>query len=136
DLLVVRVVAVLERVEGQRAHQARAVVAAVEADVSGPFNLAGDGVIDRAVLDGLFGARTIEVPFGAARAALATGFRAHLAPVPAELFDALMQLPTMDTSRARAELRWRPDHTASDAVESLRDGAAQRAGSTLPPLHP
>ena len=116
---------------------AQGLAKAVDADVAGAFNLAGPGLLDRTALGRLLGARTVEVPTRAVRVALAGAFAGRLAPVPAELFDALARLPVMDTGRARSLLGWEPEHSAEDAVAAFLDGAFRRAGSsTLPPLHP
>lgn len=115
---------------------ARAFSAAVRRPVTGAFNLAADEVLRRQELGDLLGARTFEVPVGAARAALAAAWQTRLAPAPPELFDALVRLPVMSTDRARQELGWAPAHSAADALGSFFSGAHQRAGSTLPPLHP
>jgi UDP-glucose 4-epimerase len=115
---------------------AAAVVAAVERPVRGPVNLAGPGVLGRTEVERVLGSRTVEVPPAVVRAALANAFRARLAPVPPELYDAFMRLPVMATAKAREELDWEPAHTAEDAVTAMLSGAAMRAGSTMPPLHP
>ena len=115
---------------------ARAFSAAVERPVAGAFNIAADDILRREQLGELLGARTFEVPVGAARAALAAAWKTRLAPVPPELFDALVHLPVMATHRARQELDWMPSHSAADALGSFFAGAHQRAGSTMPPLHP
>ena len=115
---------------------ARAVLAAVEGQADGPFNLAGNGVLDRDDVGRLLGARTVEVPPRLVRSALNAAFHGRLAPVPAELFDAFARLPVLDTGRARDGLDWKPEHSAEDAVAAFLDGAHARAGSDLPPLHP
>ncbi|WP_460786825.1 hypothetical protein [Nocardioides maradonensis] len=68
--------------------------------------------------------------------ALELGWLARLARVPGSLADALLAVPLLSTARARAELGWSPRHTAADAVSAFLSGAAQSAGSQLPPLHP
>lgn len=115
---------------------ARAFSAAVHRPVTGSFNLAGEGVLRRQELGALLDARAFEVPVGVLHAVLATAWRTRLAPVPAELFDALMHVPVMSCNRARTELDWVPHHTSADALAALFSGAHQRAGSTMPPLHP
>ena len=115
---------------------ARAIVAAVQRPVSGAFNLAADGVLRRQELGELLAARTVEVPASAVRATLTAAWKARLAPAPPELFDAVMHLPVMATSRAREELGWVPQHSAADALAAFLSGARQQAGSTMPPLHP
>lgn len=115
---------------------ARAFSAAVHRPVSGAFNLAADGVLRRDELGALLDARPVDVPVAAVHAALAAAWRTRLAPVPAELFDALVHVPVMSSDRARDELGWQPRHSAADALAALFSGAQMRAGSTMPPLHP
>jgi UDP-glucose 4-epimerase len=87
-------------------------------------------------LGALLDARTVDVPVSAVHAALAAAWRARLAPVPAELFEALLHVPVMSSDRAHAELEWHPRHSGADALAALFSGAQMRAGSTMPPLHP
>jgi nucleoside-diphosphate-sugar epimerase len=115
---------------------AAAVVASVEQTFHGPVNLAAADLLGPAEIGRLLGARTVTVPAGVLRAGLAGAFRSRLAPVPPELFDAVLRLPVMATDRARAELGWRPEHAAADAIGAFLSGAHMRAGSTMPPLHP
>lgn len=115
---------------------ARAIVAAVERPVTGPFNLAAPGVLRRDELGEIVGARTVEVPREVVSGALELGWLARIARVPGSLADALLGVPLLSTARARAELGWSPRHTAADAVSAFLSGAAQAAGSELPPLHP
>lgn len=115
---------------------ARAVAAAVARPVSGAFNVAGDGVLRRSDLGAVLEARTVEVPPGLARTALAAAWRAHVATVPGSLFGALMRMPIMSTDRARSELGWTPRHSGAEALRAMLLGAGQRAGSDLPPLRP
>jgi len=114
---------------------ARAVTAAVERPVSGPFNLAAEGVLRRDELGELVGARTLPVRPGLVSGAMAVGWRARALPVPGSLFDALMHVPLMSSERAARELGWRPEHDAAHAVGQMLDGARLRAGSGMPPLH-
>ena len=114
---------------------AAAVVACVERTFHGPVNLAGPGVLGPDEVGRVLGARTVSVPAGLVRGGLAGAFRARLAPVPPELFDAFARLPVMATDRARKDLEWQPEHTAEDAVAAFVSGAHQRAGSAMPPLH-
>lgn len=114
----------------------RAIAAALHRPVSGAFNLAGDGVMRRPELAELMGARTIGVPPIVARRAVDAAWRAHVAPVPGSLLEALMHVPLMSTARARTELGWEPRHSGRDALDALLSGIPERAGSTMPPLHP
>jgi UDP-glucose 4-epimerase len=108
-------------------------LAAVRA-VRGAFNIAADPVLDPARLAELLGARTVRVPRPALRAALAAAWRLHLVPASPYLFDAVVRLPIMDTTRARTELGWSPRHSALDAVREFLDGLRAGAGMDTPPL--
>ena len=114
----------------------RALAAAVERPVRGAFNLAADGVLRRRELGALLDAPTVEIPPALLRGAVDTAWHAHVAPVPGSLLSALLAVPLLDSARARAELDWQPRHTAEEAVAAMLEGAAHRAGSRMPPLHP
>jgi UDP-glucose 4-epimerase len=114
----------------------RALATAATTDVTGAFNLAGEGVITRDEIGELMGARTVEVPANLMRQGLETAWHARLAPVPGSLLDAVMQLPLMSTARAEREVDWRPRHSATEALEAVVSGIPAKAGSELPPLHP
>lgn len=114
---------------------ARAISAIVESDFRGPVNLSGSGLLRRAEVGQVLGARTVEVPPAVVRAGLASGFSTRVLPAPPELFDAFMRLPVLDTGLARRELGWEPEHTAADAVATFLSGVELRGGSDMPPLH-
>ncbi|WP_227981328.1 NAD-dependent epimerase/dehydratase family protein [Nocardia spumae] len=109
-------------------------LAVVDPDARGAFNLAADPVIDRKVLGEILRAPTMSVPPGVVRAALTVGWRLRLVPAPADLFDAMMQLPIMDTGRARRELGWSPRIDATDALREVLTGMRTGAGGNTPPL--
>jgi UDP-glucose 4-epimerase len=102
--------------------------------VQGAFNVAADPVLDPPCLAELLGARTVRVPRPALRAALAAAWRLHLVPASPYLFDAVVRLPIMDTTRARAELGWSPRHSALDAMREFLEGLRAGAGMETPPL--
>jgi nucleoside-diphosphate-sugar epimerase len=102
--------------------------------VSGPFNLAAEPVVTIDSLAELFQARTVELPPGLIRAALAAGWHLRLVPASPELFDLAMHLPVMDIGRAHRELGWAPRHTAIDAVREFIEGLQENAGMATPPL--
>ncbi|WP_282795683.1 NAD-dependent epimerase/dehydratase family protein [Streptomyces sp. CC224B] len=113
---------------------ARAYRLAALGDARGAFNLAADPPLDAQVLGELFHARVVRVPRRAARSALAAAWGLRLVPASPQLFDAVLRLPVMDCARARAELGWRPEHTATEAVEELLHGMRHGAGAPTPPL--
>jgi hypothetical protein len=45
-----------------------------------------------------------------------------------------MSVPVMDTSRARRELGWEPEHSADEALLDLLEGLRSGAGLDTPPL--
>ncbi|MBE1536323.1 NAD-dependent epimerase/dehydratase family protein [Actinomadura algeriensis] len=105
-------------------------------DVRGPFNIAADPVIDAAELADLLGARTVRVPQRGVRAALAAAWGLHLVPASPGLFDLAMELPIMDTARARTELGWSPRHSSREALLEFLEGLRTGAGRDTPPLAP
>lgn len=113
---------------------AAAIAQTLRLDVSGAFNLAADGQLSGADLAALFEARHVAVPPRLVRAAVSAGWRSHLVPAPPRLFDALMSLPTMETTRARTELQWSPEVSARDAVSELVAGLRSGEGGATPPL--
>jgi UDP-glucose 4-epimerase len=107
---------------------------AVVRPVHGAFNVAADPVLTPQRLAELLGARTVKAPTGALRAALATAWHLHLVPASPQLFDAVLRLPVLDTSRARAELGWEPKYTSLEAIQAFLDGLREGAGMDTPPL--
>ncbi|MFI8191752.1 SDR family oxidoreductase [Streptomyces sp. NPDC085946] len=108
---------------------------AVRSDVRGPFNLAAEPPVDAELLGEMFGARPFRLPRTAARTAIAAAWGLHLLPASPHLFDAVLRLPLMDCTRARAELGWRPERTATEVVEEFLRGLQQGGGARTEPLH-
>jgi UDP-glucose 4-epimerase len=113
---------------------AAAYEAAIGKPVDGAFNIAADPVLDADRLAEVFGARAIEVPTTAARAALAAAFHLRLAPAEPGLVELALSLPVMDTTRARVELGWEPAASAKDALRAFLDGLAHPQGGPTPRL--
>jgi nucleoside-diphosphate-sugar epimerase len=107
---------------------------AIHSSAAGPFNVAAEPVVDAALLAECLQAKVVRLPAGPVRAALAAAWRLHLVPASPGLFDAVLRLPVMDTTRARAELGWTPRHTAKQAVEEFLRGLRHGAGLPTPPL--
>jgi UDP-glucose 4-epimerase len=107
---------------------------AVLGSVRGAFNIAADPVVDARLLAQCLGARAVRIPVWPVRAALKVAWQLHLAPASPELFDAVLRLPVMDTSRARTELGWRPRHSSREAIEEFLTGLREGAGMATPPL--
>ncbi|MFJ8159922.1 NAD-dependent epimerase/dehydratase family protein [Streptomyces sp. NPDC096136] len=113
---------------------AQAYRAAVVRPVRGPFNLVADPVLDTAALAAILHARTVPLPAGAARAALAAAWRMHLVPAAPGLLDAVLRLPLLDAGRARDVLDWAPSATATQAVAEFLSGLHRGLGADTPPL--
>jgi len=107
---------------------------AVVEDVRGAFNVAAEPVIDGPALAAVLGARGVPVPSTMVRAAFASAWWAHLVPAEPALFDLLMALPVMDTSRARTELGWSETVSSTEALAEVLHGMADGAGGPTPHL--
>jgi nucleoside-diphosphate-sugar epimerase len=113
---------------------AAAYEAALTREVRGAFNIAATPVLNATELANVFGARVIEVPPGLARRGLAALYHLRLVPTEPGLLELALSLPTMDTSRARGELGWRPASSAIQALESFLAGLVEPAGGPTPRL--
>jgi UDP-glucose 4-epimerase len=102
---------------------ATALAAAVRGDGSpGVYNLAGDGTIRAGDLARAFGWLSVPMPrLGIGVAAEAVG-RLPFMPAQASWINAVRVPVVMDTTRARSELGWVPQH---DTRETLADTAAR-----------
>jgi UDP-glucose 4-epimerase len=109
---------------------------AVVGDFRGAVNIAADPIVDAEVLADVLGTRAVELPRPLVRAALAGAWRAHLAPTEPALLDLVLELPELDTTRARDELGWTPRVSAVDAVREAMTGMAEGAGGDTAPLAP
>lgn len=105
-------------------------------DVRGAFNVAADPVLDPEALGRLLGARPVPVPPRVLRALTDLTWRARLQPTPAGWLDMALNVPIMDTTRARTELGWTPRHAADAALLELLDGMRRGVGLPTPPLAP
>ncbi|MDL5205505.1 SDR family oxidoreductase [Streptomyces sp. ALI-76-A] len=113
---------------------AKAYHLALRTNVEGPFNLAGEPTVDVELLGEMLGARPVRLPRTAARSAIAAAWGLHLLPASPHLFDAVLRLPLMDSTRARTELGWSPDHTATEVLEEFFRGMQQGEGAETVPL--
>lgn len=129
----------VDRLRFQAVHSedvAEAYRLAVRTEAWGAFNVAAEPVIDPSVLAEIFAARPIHVPARTLRGAASISWRLRLQPSPPGWVDMALAVPLMDTSRARAELGWEPQRSASDALRELADGLREGAGYPTPPLDP
>jgi nucleoside-diphosphate-sugar epimerase len=110
--------------------------AAVVGDASGPFNLAADPVLGIEQLAAMFDAKRLRTPRVVARAAVRASWTARLQPVDPGWLDLALESPLLDSSRARAELGWRPRYAATDALRELLAAMQEGAGAPTVVLEP
>jgi len=135
---VLRVVPQADRLVFQATHAddiADAYVQAIVREVSGPFNIAAEPVLDSAVIAQAVGGRTLPVPPPVLRFAADAAYRLRLQPSEPGWLDMALQTPVMDTSRAREVLQWSPTHSSIEALLELFDGIGAGAGGNTAPLH-
>jgi UDP-glucose 4-epimerase len=113
---------------------AQAFTLAALGDVSGAFNVAADPVVDPQLLGELLHARPVRMPVPPLRALLAAAWQLRLVPASPDLFDAVLRLPIMDTTRARTVLGWSPKYSAREALEDFLKGLREPAALPTPPL--
>lgn len=129
----------LDRLRLQGVHSddvAGAYQLAIAADLSGPFNIAAEPVLDPASLGRLLDARPVPMPVGLLRPLLDLSWRLHLQPTDAGWLDLALGVPLLDTTRARTELGWTPVHDADSALLEALGGIATGAGLPTAVLRP
>jgi nucleoside-diphosphate-sugar epimerase len=107
---------------------------AIVGDARGAFNVAAEPVLDARTLADALGARVLPLAPAVARAAMATTWRLRLQPTPPGWLDMGLCVPIMDTTRAREELGWDPQHSSLVAIREVLSGIAEAEGEPTPPL--
>ncbi len=103
----------------------------------GAFNVAADdllrgGDLARIVDHG----RLLEVPPALARPALALAYRSRVVRTDPGWLDMAVNVPVLDTTRARTDLGWEPRRTAAETVEELLAGMGRGQGLRSTPMRP
>jgi short-subunit dehydrogenase len=127
----------IERLRFQAVHSLDAGDAyrrALLSDVTGPFNLAAEPVLDPQTLAETFGARTVPMRPGIIRRGAQLSWHARLQPSPPGWFDLALAVPLLDSGRAHDELGWTPRVSATAALTELLDGISDGAEYPTPPL--
>lgn len=115
----------------------RAYAAAVATRTPGAFNICADDVLGvQELADIVDHGHFVELPVGAVRAALAAAHRAGAVPADPGWLDMGMQVPVMDSSGARRELDWTPQHTAAETLRELLAALSEGQGGDSVPLRP
>jgi UDP-glucose 4-epimerase len=137
-----RLIPVVPRISGLRfqavhSHDvADAYRRAIVGDAHGAFNLAAEPVIGPEELGETMRARQLPVPVRVARALTDITWRLRLQPSPVGWLDMALNVPLMDTTRARKELGWEPRQSSTQALLDLLEGIREREGMPTPPLEP
>lgn len=114
-----------------------AYAAAALAKAPGAFNIAADDILSPQDLADVIGkGRYVTLPSGLMRSALAGSHKAHLVAMDEGWIDMGLAVPMMDTSRAKSELGWHPQHSAKEALTELIDGMIKGTGGDSAPLRP
>src|SRR5919199_3574140 len=109
---------------------------AIVGDARGAFNLAAEPVLDAEEVGRILDARPLPVSARLARAGAGLSWRFRLQPVSPDWLDMALNLPNMDTTRARTELGWTPQYSAGDALIDLLEGLRTGAVLETPPPSP
>ncbi len=108
--------------------------AALDPGARGAYNGAADPVLDPATIAATLGMRRLPVPVAPVRALVELSWRAHLQPTDPGWVDLALQIPLMDSTRAREQLGWRPTHDARAVLREAIDGVGAGSGRPTPPL--
>ena len=107
---------------------------AIVSDVTGPFNIAADPVLDADELARLLDAKKFRVSAAVLRPLVDLTWKARLHPTPPGWLDMAVAAPVMSTRRAREELGWSPLRTSGEALLDLLEGSHAGSGYETPPL--
>jgi nucleoside-diphosphate-sugar epimerase len=127
----------MENLRGQVIHSydvGEAFRQAIVRDVRGAFNVAAEPVLDADEAGRILNARPLPVPSGVIRTGVELSWRLRLQPVTPGWLDMALNVPVMDTTRARTELGWTPERSAEDALLDLLEGLRTGADFPTPPL--
>jgi nucleoside-diphosphate-sugar epimerase len=111
-------------------------LAILDENARGAFNIATEPVLDAKEIGRILGARPIPFSAQLARAGAGLSWALRLQPVPPGWLDLSLNVPIMDTTRARTELGWAPSRSADEALLELLEGLRTGAGLDTPPLSP
>ena len=89
----------------------------------GIYNLAARGTLTLSDIADALGWYSIPMPELALDAAAELVSRLPFIPAEAQWIEALREPALMDTAKARRELRWRPEHTASETLQAMVQAA-------------
>jgi len=123
------------RVQAEHSHDvAQAYRRAIVSDVSGPFNLAAEPVIDADVLARTFGALAVPLPAAVMKWGTSALWHTRLQPTPPGWVDMGLLVPLMSCDRAVSELAWAPRVDAASALAEGVEGIAHKTSEPTPAM--
>ena len=114
---------------------ADALVRGLLARTTGGLNVATEPLVTRSLVAQLLAARPVDVPPAAVRALAGGTWRAHLQPSEPGWLDMAMQVPVLDTGKARG-LGWAPARPAGEVLRDFLAALAAGRGASSPALTP
>jgi UDP-glucose 4-epimerase len=115
---------------------AQAVELAIRERAGGAFNLAAEPVLTRQRLAEMLQSRPVTLSPGLLRTVVAGSWRTRLQPTSPGWVDMGLALPLLETTRARTDLGWEPEHDAVATLRELIDAMAHGDGTSSPALRP
>jgi UDP-glucose 4-epimerase len=114
---------------------ADAIVRGLLAGTTGGLNVATEPLLTRPLVAGLLHAGAFDLPPAVPRALVTGTWKAHLQPTDAGWLDMALNVPIMDTGKARS-LGWAPRHPADEVLRDFLSALAAGTGTGSPALAP
>jgi UDP-glucose 4-epimerase len=115
---------------------AAAIELALEQPTRGAFNLASEPPITAATVASALDARLVHVRASVLRQAASVTWNLRIQQVDPGWLDLAMQVPMLDTGRARTELGWLPEVPADAALRETVEGMVRGDSTGTPVLRP
>jgi nucleoside-diphosphate-sugar epimerase len=115
---------------------ADAVVRVITRAAFGPFNLTAPPPITPELIGAALHAHVIHVPARVLRAAVTGSWLARLQPLDPGWLDLGMNVPLLDSTRARDILGWTPSHSADSVLHEVVAALRDSASAPTPALRP
>lgn len=114
----------------------RAFARAVLSEARGGINLATDPVLDPEILAATLRAPRLRIHPGLVRSAVHAAWHLRLTPIDRGWVDIALGVPLMNTDKARRELGFVPELSATDTLLELMHAMSRGTGFATPPLEP
>ncbi|MCO7220771.1 NAD-dependent epimerase/dehydratase family protein [Klenkia sp. PcliD-1-E] len=115
---------------------ADALLRTIDRRATGAFNLSADPVLDPDGFATTLGSKRVPVPRSVLRAGLVAAFESRLVPTEPGWLDLALDVPALDTTRAREVLEWSPRHPGDRLLADFVTALGRGDGGQGPLLHP